>query len=209
MDPVENAFNDYVAAFKAGEFDPRPYLARLGESERPQLELLIDAFIEEAPAREYVEEDFESSGARDLAASVTGSISGASGQWPVLLPKLRDEQGLMRSQVVEQLAGELGADPSETKKVGDYLHDMEWGTLPAGGVSTRVLEALAGIYRTTAQALADAGRALGPPTGRTGPVYLRVPSDQEYVALDDQEIAHESRSAEPPDRIDRLFTAGD
>ena len=209
MDPVDNAYNDYVDAFKAGEFDPRPFLARLDESERPRLGLLIDSFLEEAPAREYSEESFEASGARDLAASVLDSISGASGQWPVLLPKLRDEQGLMRSQVVERLATELDADESEAEKVGDYLHDMEWGTLPAWGVSTRVLEALAGIYRTTAQTLADAGRALGPPTGRTGPVYLRVPSDQEYVALDDQEIAHESRSADPPDRIDRLFTAGD
>jgi hypothetical protein len=209
MDSVENAFNEYVAAFNAGDFDPRPFLARLDETDRPRLELLIDSFLEEAPPREYSEEAFESSGARDLAASVLENISGASGQWPVLLPKLRDEQGLMRSQVVDRLAAELEADPSETEKIGDYLHDMEWGTLPAKGVSGRVLEALAGIYRTTAEALADAGRALGPPTGRTGPVYLRVPSDQEYVAAADEESALESRSADPPDRIDRLFTAGD
>lgn len=203
------AFDEYVAAFNSGDFDPRPFIERFEGAEREGLELLIESFLEEAPPREYSEEAFRKSTAKDVAASVMEGISGLAGQWPVLLPELRDERQMKRAQVVDGLARELGADPREKEKIGLYLHDMEWGTLPAKGVSGKVIEALARVLKTKASLLEMAGRALGPPTGSSGPVFSRTPSDQDFVVIADQESAPVSRAADPPDRIDRLFTGGD
>ncbi len=79
--------------------------------------------------------------------------------WPALLPRLRNRAGLKRSQLVERLASALGTG-DKTDKVAVYYHQMEQGTLPARGVSDRVLEALGQLVGETAQALRSAGRAV-------------------------------------------------
>jgi hypothetical protein len=210
MDSVDNAFEAYIEAFRAGDVDPNPFFERVDESERPQLEFLIDAFLEEAPVPEFSDLAFEASGAREMANSVMAGIGGRSGQWPVLLPKLRNEARLSREEVMSNLAAALGAEGAEAEKVGDYYHDMEWGSLPAKGVTGQVLEALAKIYRTTAGTLRESGRQLGPESPRqSGLIVARQPSDAAYEEVSDSERAPVSHEANPPDRIDQLFTAGE
>ena len=72
--------------------------------------------------------------ARPLAGRLVGHLAG-------LLPRLRDRARLRRAEVVSRLAAALGAGDREAKVAG-YYHAMEQGTLPAAGVSDRVLEAL-------------------------------------------------------------------
>ena len=58
------------------------------------------------------------------------------------------------------LAGELGVGGARGRKVAGYYHAMEQGTLPAAGVSDRVLEALGARSSARApQVLRAAGRA--------------------------------------------------
>ncbi|MGK2955855.1 MAG: hypothetical protein ACSLFI_09335 [Solirubrobacterales bacterium] len=210
MDSVDSAFEAYIEAFKAGDVDPNPFFERVDASERPQLEFLIDAFLEEAPVPEFSELAFESSGARELANSLIAGIGGRSGQWPVLLPRLRNEAKLSREEVMSGLATALGAEGEEVEKVGDYYHDMEWGSLPAKGVTGQVLEALAKIYRTSAETLREAGQQLGPESPRqSGLIFARQPSDVVYQEISDADRGPVSRESDPPDRIDQLFTAGE
>ena len=64
---------------------------------------------------------------------------------------------MRRAELVSRLAAELGAGDREAKVAG-YYHAMEQGTLPAAGVSDRVLEALGRIVGESAAALRAAGR---------------------------------------------------
>ncbi len=53
------------------------------------------------------------------------------------------------------------------QKVGDYYHRMEHGSLPASGVSKRVLVALWEIYGSSAERLEKVGQRIA--EGTSGP----------------------------------------
>ena len=169
MSDIERLLADYIAEHRAGgEADPREYLSRASPARRTELAALIDAYLVRAPRQHFQEADFRGSRAERTVDELERAIAGRSGLWPALLPRLRDQAGLKRSELVERLAAALGVG-DRTDKVAGYYHEMEQGLLPARGVSDRVLEALGKIVGETAQALRDAGQALTPPeTGRAG-----------------------------------------
>ena len=168
MAEVEQLLRDFVAAFEAdGEANPRTYLDQLEGVDRSELEVLIDAYLERAPAREWDPEAFERSGGRELADRLHASLVGGGGLWPTLLPRLRNRAKLKRGELVARLASELGVE-DRTEKVRDYYHEMESGLLPSEGVSDQVLDALAGALGSTREALrrrARACRGRGPRRG--------------------------------------------
>src|SRR5918993_313740 len=84
---------------------------------------------------------FRGSPAAEVAEGVQRSLAGSAGLWPALLPRLRAQARLRRSDLVAELAARLGAQ-SRQEKVASYYHEMEQGLLPASGVSDTVLEAL-------------------------------------------------------------------
>ena len=208
MGDVDKLLQDFIAEDRAGGLaDPLEYLERVEGNDRTELETLIDGYIARAPRREFDRAAFASSPARAVAEELGRALGGASGTWPALLPRLRHRAQLRRSEVVTRLAEELDAKPEQVDKVARYYHEMEHGTLPAAGVSDRVLEALARVVGATADRLREAGRGtLGAaPPAAAGAAFARVGSpDPEYVDVEALKAAR--TTSEPPDEIDALFT---
>jgi len=207
MTDVDRLFAEFVAEDRARVADPAPYLARAG-SARAELEALLDGYLARAPRRSFDHAAFEASPARAVADALDRSIVGVSGSWPALLPRLRDRARLRRAELVARLAESLGF-PDRADRVGGYYHAMEQGTLPASGVSDRVLEALGRIVGESASALRAAGAAMtGPPpapAAAAAPAFARVAEpDEDYF----EAVAAAAFEPPPRDEIDELFTGG-
>lgn len=211
-DPVTEAYDEYVAGFRAGHGDPSPYLDRFEGRERRELELLIESFIatgpvsDPDPADPRVDAIFE---------RVLAELDGQSGGLSEYLALLRQKAGKTQSAVVSALSKSVGATPAEAEKIDEYYHQLEWGSLPAGGLSERLYGMLGKILSTEPERLKEAAAAFGPRYGAaSGPVFAR--SDNR-VELDEASVApriagfaspDESDESARPDRIDELFTGG-
>lgn len=209
MSGPQQVFEEFVRAYRGqGEADPRPYLARVEGVDRAELQALIEAFLERAPRRDWDPEAFAGS----LAARALGRAAGADEEaagWPSLLPALRNRAQLTRRVVVERLAAALGF-PDQQQRVAAYYHRMERGLLRPSGVSDRVLEALAEIVGTSAEALRRAGAAGQRAAEAGGEVFARVGSFEDGVSGPGVEAeSPEEGRRDPPDELDRLFTGGD
>jgi hypothetical protein len=201
MDHVDRLMAEYKEAFRAGAADARPFIERAAPADRPVLAALIDAFLEEAPR---VDPAAGASAPSAVIDQVERALSGASGLWPALLPRLRARARLRRAEVVSQLAARLGAQ-AQQEKVGRYYHQMELGLLPEPGVSDTVLEALGRIVGYTADGLRRAGKlpAPGPPRADEGAVFARATHGRAA-----EPTAAADRPPEPWDEVDRLFRGG-
>jgi hypothetical protein len=130
--------------------------------------------------------------------------------WPTVLPRLRDRAGVKRSDLVARLAAARGG-ADRTDKVAAYYHRMEQGTLPAAGVSDRVLAALGEIVGEAAEALREAGRAVVPPTGGARApeqAFARIASSSEEERSSTEQREGEAASPAKQDEVDRLFCGG-
>jgi hypothetical protein len=194
----------------AGPADPAAYLARVTGPDLAELEARIDDYLAEAPRRPFDREDFMTSPARGIAEELGRALGGASGTWPALLPRLRHRAQLRRVEVVARLADAVGArGEAQVAKVASYYHGMEQGTLPAAGVSDRVLEALARIVGVTTERLRAAGRAAGgaAPDPAAAAAFARVGlPDPRYVEPSATPGRVEPTPAADRDEIDDLFT---
>jgi hypothetical protein len=201
MHEIDRLMAEYKEAHRAGRGDPRPFLERAAPADRALLAALIDAFLEAAPRRDVPE---AGPAAAAVAEEVQRALSGSSGLWPALLPRLRGRARLRRAEVVSQLAARLGAQ-GQQEKVGLYYHQMEQGLLPEKGVSDTVLEALGRIVGYTADGLRRAGQlpAPGPPRADEGAVFARAT----YGEAEEPAAGAGSRP-EPFDEVDRLFRGG-
>ena len=210
MSDVEQLLREFIAEDRAGgAADPLAYLERVEGADRLELETLIDGYLARAPRRAFDSTEFARSPARAVAEELGRALGGASGTWPALLPRLRHRAQLRRAEVVARLASELGVDVSREAKVARYYHQMERGTLPAVGVSDRVLEALGRVVGVTAARLREAGRSVGglPPAPAAAASFARVGSpDPKYVEA--EALMAGAPADEPRDEIDELFTGG-
>jgi hypothetical protein len=209
MSEVERLLTEYKDSHRGGgDGDPRPFLARVSGADRVLLTALIDAYLEEAPRREFDAAAFQASPAATVAEGVQRSLEGAGGMWPSVLPRLRGQARLKRSELVAQLAARLGAQ-AQQEKVALYYHQMEQGLLPESGVSDTVLDALGKIVGWTAEALRKAGQmpAPGPLRGDPGAVFARTTMGQ----VAPPRASEGSEAGEPApewDEVDRLFRGG-
>jgi hypothetical protein len=206
MTSVETLLSEYVAEHRrGGAADPVEYLARAAPSDWGELAALIDGYLSRVPRTPLAERGGSDPRTEATIEALSRSIGGAAGVWPALLPRLRDRAGLKRRELVERLASALGVSGREPK-VERYYHEMELGTLPASGVSDKVLEALAGLVGSTAAELRRAGSVLGADDG--GPaaqaaVFARTASI-EGATFSAPEIAASTGHAEW-DEVDELF----
>ncbi|MDQ2621942.1 MAG: hypothetical protein M3Y45_02765 [Actinomycetota bacterium] len=214
-DRINDLFDQFVAEFRAGRGNVNPFLDQVDGHDREQLSLLIEAFIETDPEPEVTPEGLTDPALAAMTARVTAELGGAGGTLSQLLVTLRNGLKLRRTEVVDSLADRLDAAGSEKEKIDGYYHDLEWGTLPAAGISDRVIDSLAAILDTTAAHLREAGRTLGPgrSTSASGLVFSRtVPGDDRLEfgvlesAVEEVDQGAAGRQADPPDRIDQLFT---
>lgn len=213
--------DEFAAAFEAGESpDLRAFLGRVGESERQELESLIDGYLMTAPRRAWDPEAYERSLAKVAIDRVYDSRDGVSGTWPEVLPRLRNRARILREDLVQRLADALGAgsDSAKVEKIGVFYNEMEHGNLPAEGVSERVLTALAGLLDAPVEALRDAGTRRFEAAGGSAPAFARLAdADEDFsVASKLDELAAPAAPASPGtqaspaerDEIDELFLGG-
>lgn len=216
MSDVDRLLREYVGRYEAGEpADPEELLARVEGTDRRELEALIDAYLARAPRRPFDPERYAGSPASEVVESLHRSLTGSSGLWPSVLPRLREAARVRRGELVEQLAAALGARGRE-QKVGAYYHRMEQGLLPAAGVSDHVLEALGGIVGESVEALRRAGAAIEPGAGGAaeGPAFARTATPD--PAYDDRLVEDVPGGAPSPpegdrgdwDEVDVLFRGG-
>ena len=213
MADLNELFEQYRRSYEADEqADPREWLHRVEGEERDELRRRIEAYLEGAPAPAWDRAAFASSRAAAVLGNLDESLVGASGLWPTILPRLRDQAKIPRSDLITRLAEELG-HPEQREKVEDYYHQMERGLLPSRGVRDRVLEALGRLTGASVAYLRKAGEAVtpAPPASPGTAVFARVagPPAAEYEVADAapaKELpGEESRQ---PDEIDDLFTGG-
>lgn len=205
MAEVERLLREFATAFEAsGEANPRDFTEQLEGTDRAELEALIDAYLDRAPPRGWDASGFNQSNASQLADHLHASITGRSGLWPSLLPRLRDRARLKRSEVVERLARELG-HPDATEKIAGYYHEMESGLLPSEGVSDKVLDALAGILDWAGERLRAAGRPFREGGAADGEAVFARAKPAEVMEMRLPEVEPEPKAR---DEIDELFRSG-
>jgi hypothetical protein len=199
--------NEFVDAWNSGD---RPqvddYVSRAPEGQGDELAGLIGAFLEVAPTPPYTPEQLDELRADPTVRQISGLIDSPSGLWPSLLPRLRTRAQLTRDQVVERLAKALGVQGREPK-VKDYYHQMESGRLDPQGVSSRVLESLAGIFKVSVGEIEAAGDFPFEPGGATSPAYMRSYSLGEVAASEGVDFQAGSAGAQQ-DEVDELFLGG-
>ena len=213
MSDVDRLLSEYIEEHRSGgKADPVEYVQRLEGTERTELEALIDGYLARAPRRGWNAEAFRGSAADAIAESLEKSVDGVAGLWPAVLPGLRERAQLRRAELIVRLAAGLGVSDRE-EQVAGYYHRMEQGTLPASGVSDRVLEALGKLVGTSAAALRRAGRAAVEPGGAapaSGEVFARraQPAEELQDAIAALPAASAPAQPEESDEVDRLFTGG-
>jgi hypothetical protein len=191
-----------------GEADPIAFLDRAAPDQRHELAALIDAYLARAPRSEFDEARFRDSSAEATVDVLQRAITGESGLWPAVLPRLRRRAGLKRRELVLQLAQALGVD-TQTEKVGRYYHEMEQGLLPARGVSDRVLEALATLIGSTPSSLRDAGQAFaGITETQRGGHEAFARATRLDAAVEAGPAATAAPLEEARDEVDDLFCGG-
>jgi hypothetical protein len=216
MDRVDRLLEQYAESARAGEADPTPFLDQVEGQERDRLERRIELFYVASPAEEFETPrawdpaEFRGSLAERIVEELVEETRCPAGEWPDLLPELMAERELEREVVVERLAAGIGAEaPGQVEKVGEYFHDMTWGTLDARGVTDTVLDRLAEILGTSRDALRRAGEAIGKrrPGGTSSAVFARRPSIEELnLGGTDSPPSGEMRTpSAKPDEIDLLF----
>jgi hypothetical protein len=204
MTDVDRLLSEYMAAHRAREdVDLGEYLAQVEGVDRKELAALIDAYLARAPRREFDAEAYRSSGLADGVERLGRSLTGASGLWPSLLPRLRNQARLKRAELVARLAAGLEL-PDREQKVADYYNQMEQGRLPAEGVSDRVLDALGRILGRSAEALREAGRSVAPGEApAAAPAFARMKQADELATAS---VAESLDAADEPwDEVDELF----
>lgn len=211
---MDERFAAFTRSYEAGDGNPRPFMEGLDDRDRRKFRLMIEKYLEQDTAAGVERPVASGPEVSLLTDRMVDRLGGAGGAMSGEVVKLRNRQGLNRKDVVGKLSEEFEASPEESEKIDDYYHDLEFGNLPARGISDRLLDSLAGMLGTTREALRKAGQALGPSGGpQAGALYARMADDAEQViyskALSDSPApVGESRRADPPDRIDDLFTGG-
>jgi transcriptional regulator with XRE-family HTH domain len=204
---LDDLLNEFVDAWNAGG-RPRvdDFVSKAPQGQGDELAGLIGAFLELAPTPPYTPEQLRELRADPVVRQVSGLIDSPSGLWPTLLPRLRKRAQLTRDQVVERLAKALGVQGREPR-VKEYYHQMESGLLDPQGVSSQVLESLAGIFKVSVGEIEAAGDFPFEPGGPASPAYMRSYSLGEIGGSDG--VDFDVASVAPPlDEVDELFRGG-
>jgi hypothetical protein len=212
MTDIDRLLSEYIAEHRSGgDAEPGGYLEQVEGSDRAELAALIDAYLARSPGQPWDEEAFKGSAAEQLVDSLSESLTGESGTWPVLLPRLRHQAKIKREQLVERLADALGVAGRE-EKVAYYYNQMEHGRLRPQGVSDRVLDALAALVHTTRDALRRAGEGMQKPEEPENMAFTRLapPPPAEYAdaEMESPAPAAERSAGAEIDEVDELFLGG-
>ncbi|MBA3329118.1 MAG: helix-turn-helix transcriptional regulator, partial [Solirubrobacterales bacterium] len=172
MTHPDQILSEFIDAWNAGRRpDVDEYLNRAPDEQQAELAEEITTFLAFAPTPAYDPVTLSALRAEPAVVATTQSLAGELSQWPALLPRLRERAGLSLADLARRVCGALGLTGRE-EKTERYLADMERDALDPGGVSRRVLDALARALGTDASDLGSAGDA-GGWAARPAPALLR------------------------------------
>lgn len=206
MTSIQQLLAEYISEHRAGGLaDPIAFVQRAAPADRDKLTDLIDGYLSRTPRRRSDPAKRAGSPAERIVAELEPIIFGPVG-WSVLLPQLRSEAKLKRSDLVARLAAELGV-ADRTEKVAVYYHEMEQDRLRPDGVSTRVLEGLGKLFGRSAEELRAAARGPSHPgDGLTETTWFaRSVSTSDAVGSPPAAAGDES---DDWDEVDELFCGG-
>ena len=161
MADAHTLLEQYIAAHSKGEdADPREWLERLPEGTRARQAGGADRRLPRSarPCARGTRRPSAPRASRRFAEQVNSALYSQAGNWPAVLPALREKARLKRSDLVARLAAALGVQDKE-EKVGSYYHEMEQGLLPSEGVDDKVLDALGSILGQSGRGAAAGGEA--------------------------------------------------
>ena len=203
---VDQLLSEFMDAWVAGRRpDPLTYAARAAPSDQDELLSRIDAYLVWAPDPSYTEADIASIEKSPVVAELLAAVAADRALWPSLLPRLRAAVGASVRDVAGALSMSLGLASGADAKAARYLAEMEDGTLPPGGVSDRVFEALGRLFRMPASDLRDAGSLGG---WSAGGAFARAAPSAPPASLSHLEVAADLLGAPAPsewDEVDELF----
>ncbi len=207
MASPEQLLSEFCDAWNAGE-RPRvsEFLEQAPAGDREELAALIRTFLEQAPTPDFSPETLAAISSEPAVSELASLIESQSGFWPTLLPRLRRRSKLTRDQVVAQLAGLLGLKGKEAR-IHPYYHQMETGTIEPGGVSRRVLEGLASVFKVDVREIEEAGDFPVSPAGPKA-AFFRHYSTHELAGPPAMNLELGAHSPGDLDEIDQLFLGG-
>jgi hypothetical protein len=206
---TDRLLSEFIDAWNVGARpDAAAYVERAMPQEREALADEIGAWLAWAPDAPL---DGATRAAIRAEPAVREVLTGAlvrAGLWPALLPRLRRRARLSVGEVATRLTAALGVTGAEDKAAA-YLGSLEEGRLDPGGVSERVLDALARILGVGADDL-DAAGAPGAWRPAAAASWRAEPEAVEaaHVDLDLLADALTTPSSEPWDAVDELFRGG-
>ena len=194
MAEVETVLAEALEDIKAGRPRTVPdYLELVPRSERAELaELLSIFFLRDAIAAgpERVDpERYE----RALGVIDRLSATGPAGNLPAALAELRRTRRMRRDDVVGALAERFGVKGAGRDRLRRSYHELETGQLAGRGLSRRLLDALADIFRVDPEDLAAAAGRAAPATMRPARVFGRGVGESPAVGG-----THVGATREPP-----------
>jgi transcriptional regulator with XRE-family HTH domain len=176
-DQVLSAFIDEWNAARRPRV--REYLNRVPEGPaRDELAEQITTGLEVGPTPDYDDETRAAIRSEPVVEHVVSAVGDDAGQWPAVLPQLRERQGLSIAQVAASLVQRFGLRSGDQPRTATYLERLERGDLEPTRVSRRLLDALGELLGASPGTLADAGsygRGLRP--AATGGALFRASPD--------------------------------
>jgi len=201
---VDDRMDEFALAWRDGGADPREYLSGLDDDERREMEMRIELFLDRAAPDQWDPDLYRGSLAEQVVETTLGNPAEAGRE---SLITMRVECGLGKREVAASLADDLGAtSENDRRKISDYYHRLEWGTLSPADVSRRVIESIASILGTDRENISGAI----PETGASShQVFARYSAESRPGEPRDLAYWEETGPSSPPDWVDELFLGAD
>lgn len=209
MPEIEAVLAEALEDLKAGRARTMPdYLELVPRAERAELEELLSIFYMHNAIAAGPEPIDPARYERALCVIDRLSASGRASTLPAALVELRRTRRLRRDDVVAALAERFDVKGAGNDRLRRAYHELETGQLWGQGLSRRLLDALAEIFRVDVEDLAAA--ATRPPgrSRRPGQVFGR--GLREARNRGDLAAARERHPGRGPDErlVDELFYEG-
>lgn len=197
---VDERMDEFARAWRAGEADPRVFLADLEVEEKREMTVRIRLFLDRAAPDAWDPGRYPGSLSEQV---VEGVLGGAREAGREDLIGMRVERGLGKREVAVSLAEDLGAtSDADRQKVSDYYHRLEWGTLDPSAISRKVIDSIAAILGSDRQGIVE---AIPGPGETSHEVFARFSPEPAAGELGETSASMQTPSSASADWVDELF----
>lgn len=213
---IDQALGAFIDDWNAGRRpDVDECLASVPEADRAELARLLSTWLDVAPVPDYDEAALAEIEAEPALQAAFAAMAEVREPLPSRLAAMRERAGLAVREVGDRVAAAFGLTaPGQADKAAAYLEQLEDGRLDAGGLSDRLLDALASILGVDRDRLAPGslGMPAAPaaPAAAGGQLFRADEEADEWIAADLEALSKAAMTPAPPplDDVDRLFRGG-